>query len=218
MWRSRLRQRLRQSRKQVRNFTEDKGAIASQDRAKVAIHTSMEIVESPKANPDNLLRIIENARRAKVVIPDFQRSFVWERDGIQDLLTSILRGYFMGMFLMLDTPSENAMFPFRPVEGVKIQSHRQATVRLVLDGQQRITSLFYALYEPDIPLQRAKYPHRFYLRLESILENDLESAVVGVSERDTKHKAELDQLVDTHKALPFSRLRDSSSFNKWLYK
>jgi uncharacterized protein with ParB-like and HNH nuclease domain len=87
-----------------------------------------------------------------------------------------------------------------------------------LDGQQRITSLFYALYEPDIPLQRAKYPHRFYLRLESILENDLESAVVGVSERDTKHKAELDQLVDTHKALPFSRLRDSSSFNKWLYK
>ena len=209
---------MRQSRKQVRNFTEDKGAIASQDRAKVAIHTSMEIVESPKANPDNLLRIIEDARRAKVVIPDFQRSFVWERDGIQDLLTSILRGYFMGMFLMLDTPSENAMFPFRPVEGVKIQSHRQATVRLVLDGQQRITSLFYALYEPDIPLQRAKYPHRFYLRLESILENDLESAVVGVSERDTTHKAELDQLVDTHKALPFSRLRDSSSFNKWLYK
>jgi hypothetical protein len=46
----------------------------------------------------------------------------------------------------------------------------------------------------------------------------LESAVVGVSERDTTHKAELDQLVDTHKALPFSRLRDSSSFNKWLYK
>ena len=209
---------MRQSRKQVRNFTEDKGAIASQDRAKVAIHTSMEIVESPKANPDNLLRIIEDARRAKVVIPDFQRSFVWERDGIQDLLTSILRGYFMGMFLMLDTPSENAMFPFRPVEGVKIQSHRQATVRLVLDGQQRITSLFYALYEPDIPLQRAKYPHRFYLRLESILENDLESAVVGVSERDTKHKAELDQLVDTHKALPFSRSRNSSSFKKWLYK
>lgn len=90
---------MRQSRKQVRNFTEDKGAIASQDRAKVAIHTSMEIVESPKANPDNLLRIIEDARRAKVVIPDFQRSFVWERDGIQDLLTSILRGYFMGIFL-----------------------------------------------------------------------------------------------------------------------
>ncbi|PSO83249.1 MAG: hypothetical protein BRC44_00520 [Cyanobacteria bacterium QS_4_48_99] len=59
----------------------------------------MEIVESPKANPDNLLRIIEDARRAKVVIPDFQRSFVWERDGIQDLLTSILRGYFMGIFL-----------------------------------------------------------------------------------------------------------------------
>jgi uncharacterized protein with ParB-like and HNH nuclease domain len=71
----------------------------------------------------------------------------------------------MGMFLMLDTPSENAMFPFRPVEGVKIQSHRQATVRLVLDGQQRITSLFYALYEPDIPLQRESIPIGFICAL-----------------------------------------------------
>lgn len=74
--------------------------------------------ETPKANPENLLKIVQEAYEAKVVVPEFQRSFVWERNDIQELLTSILQGYFVGSFLMLDTPSSKPMFPFRTIEGL----------------------------------------------------------------------------------------------------
>ncbi|MBC6940446.1 MAG: DUF262 domain-containing protein [Chloroflexi bacterium] len=45
-----------------------------------------------KTTPDNdkLLTLIENARKGLIVLPRFQRNFVWDRDDISDLLISIL--------------------------------------------------------------------------------------------------------------------------------
>lgn len=79
----------------------------------------------------------------------------------------MLQGYFVGTFLMLDTASSRPMFSFNPVEGVKsvnpnIRPKEQGTVHLVLDGQQRLTSLFYALYEPNIHLRNVKNPQSFF--------------------------------------------------------
>lgn len=91
-------------------------------------------------------------------------------------------------------------------------------MRLVLDGQQRITSLFYALYEPDIPLRGARYPYKFYLRWDFALNGDIDEAVVGISMRDRRRMAEIQNLIKQHQALPFSLLRDSSAFYKWLYR
>lgn len=182
----------------------------------------MQTVEAPKANPENLLTIIHEAYKAKVVVPEFQRSFVWSRDNIEELLTSILQGYFVGTFLMLDTPTSNPMFAFRTIEGLEhVNSHarpdQHQTVQLVLDGQQRITSMFYALYSPDIPLHGSKYPHKFYLLLDEALNGNLDEAVAGVSTRDRRRMAEVQELVKDHRALPFAVLRDSSAFYQWLY-
>jgi hypothetical protein len=172
---------------------------------------------------ENFLKIIGEVHSAKIVIPvGFQRSFVWSRDDIEELLTSILYGYFIGTFLILETPANKPMFPFEPVEGLKKVNNQanpknHTTVRLVLDGQQRITSLFYALYEPDIPLRGSKNPYRFYLRLDEALNGAIDDSVVGVSTVDAKRKGELEQLVYTHKALRFSSLLDTNTFNEWLY-
>lgn len=179
-------------------------------------------VETPKANPEPLLTIVSEAHNAKVVVPEFQRSFVWAREDIEELLSSILQGYFVGTFLLLDTPASSPMFPFRVVEGLdKINPDaypdQHATVRLVLDGQQRITSLFYGLYEPHIPLRLARYPHKFFLRLDVAREGDLDEAVVGISTHDRRRMAEIQQLVEENLALPFSLLRDSSKFYHWFY-
>jgi len=67
-------------------------------------------VESPKANPENLLTIVNQAHDAKIVLPEFQRSFVWAREDIEQLLASVLQGYFVGTFLLLDTPTSSPMF------------------------------------------------------------------------------------------------------------
>lgn len=179
-------------------------------------------LETPKANPENLLTIVREAHQAKVVVPEFQRSFVWDRNDIQELLTSILQGYFVGTFLMLDTPTSNPMFPFRTIEGLEcVNSHarpdQHQTVRLVLDGQQRVTSTFYALYGPDIPLRGSKYPHKFYLLLDAALNGDLDEAVVGVSIQDRRRMSEVQELVKANRALPFTDFREPSTFYRWLY-
>ncbi|MDR7534669.1 MAG: DUF262 domain-containing protein [Armatimonadota bacterium] len=180
-------------------------------------------IDPPKANPESLLGIMRDAYEGKVVIPEFQRSFVWAREDIEELLVSVLQGYFVGTFLMLDTPTDRPMFPFRPVEGLQevngsARPHNHPTVRLVLDGQQRITSLFYVLYEPRIPLRNAKNPYRFFFRLDLALDADPSDAISGISQSDRRRIAEMERLIAEDRAIPFSLLRDSSAFYKWFYK
>lgn len=179
--------------------------------------------ESPKVNPENLLEIVKGAYQGKVVLPEFQRSFVWGREDIEEFLASILQGYFVGTFLMLDTSPDSPLFPFRPVEGLaqvngQANPKEHSTVRLVLDGQQRITSVFYALYAPAIPLRNSKHPYKFYLRLEPMLEGDFDEAIVGVSTWDKRQLSENEALVRQDRALPFTLLADSGAFRRWLFK
>lgn len=181
--------------------------------------------ENAKANPENLMSLVQAARQGKVVVPEFQRSFVWSREEIEELLVSILQGYFIGTFLMMDTPKAQPMFPYRLVDGlntvdVAINAHDlpHSTLRLVLDGQQRLTSLFYVLYEPQSVLRSTKNPHRFYLKIPKALEGDLDQAVIGISLGDNRAQAEIQSEIASHKALPISRLVDSSKFYQWLYR
>jgi hypothetical protein len=180
-------------------------------------------MDSPEANPRKLLSIVEEACEGKVVVPEFQRSFIWERRDIQELLSSILQGYFIGAFLILDIYADNPMFPFRPIEGLEkvneqVRFDRHPTVQLVLDGQQRITSVFYALYSPDIPLRNSKFSHKFYLLLDAALNGDIEEAVVGVSLLDRRRMSKIQEMVRTHHALPFSIFREPNTFYQWLYQ
>ena len=183
----------------------------------------MKEIEAPKANPERILAIIGEASNAKLVVPEFQRSFIWSREDVEELLASILQGYFVGTFLLLDTPAEKPMFPYRIIDGLEevnpdVNPRKHNTVRLVLDGQQRITSVFYALYQPDIPLRSARHPHKFYLRLDLALNGNLDEAAVGISTRDTRRMAEIQQLVHEEKALSFTLFKDSGRFYEWLYK
>lgn len=182
----------------------------------------MQMMDAPKANPEKLLSIVEDARAGKVVLPSFQRSFVWDRDNIETLLASVLEGYFIGTLLMLDTPADDPMFPFRTVEGLEqvhpeVSARAHGTLRLLLDGQQRISSLFYALYAPPgVALKWATYPHRFYLDLELALSGDLDEAVIGVSTQDRRRLREVDEGVASNRIVPFTSMRDFDTFTDWL--
>lgn len=181
--------------------------------------------ETPKANPEKLLSLVGQAYEGRVVLPEFQRSFVWSREDIEELLVSILQGYFIGTLLILDTPPQTSLFPFRLVEGlekVNPNAHpdNYATVRLILDGQQRITSLFYALYEPRIPLRNSTNHYLFYLHLNSLLNGNPDEAVRGISSADSRRLDEMEQMVEKAEAIPFRYFLDKnrSEFYKWLYQ
>src|SRR5579862_7974005 len=182
-----------------------------------------EIIDIPKTNPEKVFSIILAAYEGRVVIPEFQRSFLWRREDVEELLASVLKGYFIGTFLMLDTSSTDPIFAYRALEGLEqvnpqLNSQRYATVRLVLDGQQRITSLVYVLYQPNVALSGAVYPYHFFLRLDLALEGAIDEAVVGVSLRDNRRTSEMQRLVQAERAIPFSLFRDPGQFYDWLYR
>lgn len=179
-------------------------------------------MQSPKANPESLLSILADAHSGKVVVPEFQRSFLWSREAIEELLVSILQGYFVGTLLLLDTQASDPLFPFRTIEGLDkvnpdARPNDHQTIRLVLDGQQRVTSLFYVLYEPDYHLKNTSYAHRFFFRLDLALDGDPEDAVVGLPVYAKRRMREMTQLIAEHKAIPFSMFRDERRLYKWLY-
>lgn len=51
---------------------------------------------------DNLNRLLEQVDDQKLQLPDFQRDWVWDEDGIHALLVSIVRGFPVGAILTLE--------------------------------------------------------------------------------------------------------------------
>ncbi len=155
-----------------------------------------------KSENYTLHELIEEVLKGRIVLPEFQRNFVWDANNIKELLVSILNGYFIGTMLMLEPLSENeALFALRLIEGVdKVNNNAtiQPVVKVLLDGQQRTTALFYAIYEPNIPLRNSKYPYKFFLNIDKLLEKKFEEAIEVISAyrtRDIEEKKKRDEYV-----------------------
>lgn len=83
-------------------------------------------------------------RSGEVQLPDFQRGYKWEDERIRQLLITVLRGHPLGAVMLLKTGSSQVRFKPRPIEGVDVAVDTEAKF-LLLDGQQRLTSLTQAL-------------------------------------------------------------------------
>ncbi|MFC2172116.1 DUF262 domain-containing protein [Acidobacteriota bacterium] len=147
----------------------------------------MEITPDTK----NLLDLVNKASTGEIVLPQFQRNFVWSRDDIRDLLISVLKGYFIGSFLLLDTEKDQSPFAMRSIVGTNLHDDSLRPETMILDGQQRLTSIHYVLTAPDIPVKWTKYPYRFFLNLNLLAEGEFDEAVT--SERADLCKQYLDK-------------------------
>ena len=94
-----------------------------------------------------LADLIARIDRGDIQIPDFQRAYQWDEDRIRALLVTVLRGYPMGSLLALDTRNEPMRFRPRPLAGAPDTGRDPGL--LLLDGQQRLTSLYLALRGGD---------------------------------------------------------------------
>jgi hypothetical protein len=172
-------------------------------------------------SPDKqkLMNLVEGARKGKIVLPQFQRSFVWSREDITDLLGSILKGYYIGSFLMLRTDIDSNPFGVRAIEGVKLDNSSLRPELIVLDGQQRLTSLHYVFAAPEIPLKWTKYPYRFFLNLKKIIKGEIEEAIESKRadwcEEDLNRSNQFQTLI-----IPFTEIENwedwLNSYEQWL--
>lgn len=131
--------------------------------------------------------MLGDAAKGKLQLPDFQRGWVWDDDHIKSLLASISVSYPIGAVMTLVTGNPDVKFRPRPVEGVELP-HPIEPEYLLLDGQQRTTSLFLALHSPEaVPTRdtRGKSMLRhYYADIRACIDpfTDREEAIVSVPE------------------------------------
>jgi hypothetical protein len=92
----------------------------------------------------NLSTILDSIALGKIQLPDFQRGWVWDDNHIRSLIASVSLSYPIGAIMLLEMGGEGVRFRPRPVEGTSYSSNILPD-RLILDGQQRLTSLFLIL-------------------------------------------------------------------------
>jgi hypothetical protein len=80
----------------------------------------------------------------RIQLPDFQRGYKWEDERIRALLVTVLRGHPLGIVMLLTTGNDQVRFKPKPLEGTNVAGGTDPEL-LLLDGQQRLTSLTQAL-------------------------------------------------------------------------
>ena len=121
----------------------------------------------------------------RIQLPDFQRGYKWEDERIRQLLVSILRGHPIGIVMLLKTGNDQIRFKPRPIEGKTVPSEAAADL-LLLDGQQRLTSLTQALTGDGVVSttdSRGKLLDRRYyvdMHLALLGEDRIDEAVLSV--------------------------------------
>jgi len=85
--------------------------------------------------------IIDLIIGGQLALPDFQRDFIWGPSKVNDLLQSIAREWPIGSLLMLEGPNN---FASKPIE-LGPETNQANIKYYLLDGQQRITSIFHAI-------------------------------------------------------------------------
>ena len=158
----------------------------------------MAINIAPKSMDTDLKVLMQDISTGKSQLPEFQRSWTWDDGRIRGILASLSQGYPMGAIMCLEYGNENVKFKYRPIEGVKNVS--AVPNNLVLDGQQRLTSIYRTTCSPDAVLtktDKGKEIKRFYyLDMKKCLDDneDRYDAIVPVPE-DRKVKTDFDRKI-----------------------
>ena len=100
-----------------------------------------------KTNPVSLKELLENVDSGKIQLPDFQRGWVWDDDRIRGLLASVSRGFPVGAIMTLEAGGEIRL-KSRMIEGAERKAGNRPDAFL-LDGQQRLTSLYQSLWHEN---------------------------------------------------------------------
>lgn len=177
-----------------------------------------------------LKRVFTKIAEGKAQLPDFQRGWVWDDNRIKALILSVIHNYPVGAAMFLSYGNESIHFKHKPIEGSPNQNKDVAPDELILDGQQRLTSLYNALYSKNAvhtKTDKGKLINRFYyLSIDKALDlsADDEEIVISVPESrqitsDFGRHIDLDLSARNydfeHKMFPLNIILDTNEQQKW---
>ncbi|MFC3183285.1 GmrSD restriction endonuclease domain-containing protein [Cypionkella sinensis] len=155
-----------------------------------------------RTNPVSLEELLRLCASGKIQLPDFQRSWVWDEERIKGLVASISQAFPVGALMTLEMKSGTAeTFARRPVQGALASAVDQVPDQLLLDGQQRMTSLYQTCMRRDVVqtvTPRLKLVDRwFYIDIRAALNGDVDrqDAIISIP-KDRKVKSPFGKVVD----------------------
>lgn len=131
-----------------------------------------------------LPEIVRKITEGDLQLPNFQRGWVWDDHHVRSLLVSVARSFPVGAVMLLETGGD-VRFQVRPIENVKFSGASPKPERLILDGQQRLTSLtqVLALDKPVKTFDEKGKPieRYYYIDINQALEDEtLEEAFIAL--------------------------------------
>jgi|CZCB01.1.fsa_nt_gi hypothetical protein len=135
-----------------------------------------------------LLDILEEVHCGKIQLPDFQRGWIWDDDRIKGIIASVAKSFPIGAIMLLETGNENVRFKTKPIEGVKLNDEVKPDL-LILDGQQRITSLYQTIMTNEVVTTRNEKNYEikrwYYIDMKKAMDDshDLEEAITSINEK-----------------------------------
>jgi hypothetical protein len=122
-----------------------------------------------------LSEYLEWTNSGRIQLPDFQRGYKWEDERIRSLLVTILRGHPLGVVMLLKTGNDQVRFKPKPLAGTSVPAGTHPEL-LLLDGQQRLTSLTQALSGDGIvstmDSRGKRLERRYYIDIEMALQGE----------------------------------------------
>ncbi len=131
--------------------------------------------DAQKPDHISLNALINRLREGRYVIPDFQREFEWKPWDIRDLMRSVFMDYYIGSLLLWKGKRQNFdALSCEPIYG--FNGHVGSPEHIVLDGQQRLTAVFYACLSPEVPLPNRANRAFYFIHVDKFMAEDYDEA------------------------------------------
>lgn len=142
-----------------------------------------------KTNDRPITDLMKAVDSGAAQLPDFQRGWVWDDERIKALILSVIHSFPVGAAMFLEYGNESIHFKHKPIEGSDADPD-VVPAELILDGQQRLTSLYNALYSKrpvHTKTDKGKEIERYYyLNIEKAVDPNADDEDVVISIPATK--------------------------------
>jgi hypothetical protein len=143
-------------------------------------------MESFDSTKTSLYDILKDIRKGKIQLPDFQRGWVWDDSRIKGIIASVAKSFPIGAVMLLETGNESIRFKTKPLEGAPDNGVKPE--KLILDGQQRLTSLYQAIISNKVVTTRNAKGYEikrwYFIDMLKAMDPgaDLEEAIFSINE------------------------------------
>ena len=162
--------------------------------------------------PLPIAAVLKDIDSGSLVIPEFQRNFVWDMDKIALLFDSIFKGYTIGNLLFWKTTEKLAHKKIGDKNAIPIEQIENKEYTYVLDGQQRLTSLYAVLRGKQVYKGSNKKPKLIKIFFDVKTGEFIKYTAKLEEFKDrTLEKIDKDGLLDRFRLIDLSQIFDEKS-------